>query len=223
MTLIADYFDLSAVFKTLLKQINRNAIEVDATVFGDAIAEKADWSPLKIGGANYAAYILDEKKGALVLKSAPTTMYMMIIPFIMATLLSIVSEQTENPLWMVGSAFMVFLGFSGISEAQKKIVIDKKRGLCWRGKSAKTPSKNQMPLNSAYAIQLLKEKCTSSSSGSSTRRHTYFAYELNFILNTSQRIHIIDTGDYAVAKQQAEKVAEYLGVPLWDSTLGEVK
>ena len=66
-------------------------------------------------------------------------------------------------------------------------------------------------LEEIYAIQLLKEYCRGDKS-------SYYSYELNLVLEDASRINVVDHGKLNLIRSDAEKLAAFLDIPLWDAT-----
>jgi hypothetical protein len=57
---------------------------------------------------------------------------------------------------------------------------------------------------------LISEHCSGSKS-------SYTSYELNLVLEDSRRINLVDHGNRKKLIADAQIVAEFLGVPLWNA------
>ena len=51
------------------------------------------------------------------------------------------------------------------------------------------------------------------------RMDTYIGFELNLVLNSSERINVTDHGNLQKTRKDARKLAEFLNVSMWDTTL----
>ena len=65
-------------------------------------------------------------------------------------------------------------------------------------------------LKDIYALQIVREYCKGNKS-------SYYSYELNLVLNNGERINLVDHGNYVKLLEDAKKLSEFLGRPLWDS------
>jgi hypothetical protein len=68
-------------------------------------------------------------------------------------------------------------------------------------------------LGEIHALQLISEHCTSDNS-------SYYSYELNLVLADGRRINVVDHGNRATLYSDADSLAAFLGVPIWDATAG---
>jgi len=77
-------------------------------------------------------------------------------------------------------------------------------------------------LRGIYAIQLLGENVSTSGAfapqGLSHLRHRYFykSYELNLVNRRGGRLNLIDHADLAGLRRDADQLAWFLDIPLWD-------
>jgi hypothetical protein len=128
-----------------------------------------------------------------------------------------------NPKELI--AILVGIVFAAIGGAlfnfgTKPIVFDKHSGHFWKGR--KSPDqvmnidsiKSLAPLHDIYALQLISEFCRGSGKNSSS----YYSYELNLILNDSERINVVDHGKHAKIREDGQTLARFLNKPLWDAT-----
>ena len=42
------------------------------------------------------------------------------------------------------------------------------------------------------------------------------SYELNLVLQDGERLNVVDHGSFDVLREDAAKLGEFLGVPVWD-------
>ena len=64
-------------------------------------------------------------------------------------------------------------------------------------------------LENIRAIQLVREYI-------SGNRSSYYSYGLNLVCSISDRINIIDHGSLRAIREDAEVLANYLSLPVWD-------
>ena len=60
------------------------------------------------------------------------------------------------------------------------------------------------------AIQLVREYIRGN-------RNSYYSYELNLVCSSGDRINIVDHGSLRAIREDAEMLANYLSVPVWDA------
>ena len=65
-------------------------------------------------------------------------------------------------------------------------------------------------LKSIRAIQLVREYV-------SGNKNSYYSYELNLVCSSGDRINIVDHGSLRAIREDAELLANYLSLPVWDA------
>ena len=68
-----------------------------------------------------------------------------------------------------------------------------------------------LSLDTVYALQLIREYVKGSESN-------YYSYELNLVLRDGQRLNVVDHGDGRRLRRDAERLAQFLGVRVWDGS-----
>lgn len=195
----------------------------------DEIANKTGWFPANSGGTNMGTHKLKSvsttrvefrMRGIVVL----FPMLFMIAGIGTAFLLSFKALQIKLfILMLIGIPFgLIFFlaGFFVLLSWLKPRVFDKITGCYWKGwkkpEDIYNKENNQSGfLNSIHAIQLLREQC-SSSSGSDTST-SYYSYEINLVFKDAERLNIVDHGKVDIIRKDANKLANFIGVPLWDA------
>lgn len=210
------------------------ASPVDNSIMEDPVAQKTSWGPAKSGGTNVGTNVLRETSpDRMEFKARISAMifpglFMGVGIFIIVATIQQGIQKSETLSLVVGPiiGLIFFLaGFFIMRSWMTPRVFDKGRRLYWKGRRAPDSGTHQeiknkrtfCQLKEIYAIQLISERCHSSSS-SSSRRRTYYSYELNLVLNDGNRINVVDHGNRKLIRSDAAKLAEFLGVPLWDRT-----
>jgi hypothetical protein len=200
---------------------------VDPAQFGDELATSIAWSPLKAGGASlcthrlvsadsdrcvfratwrarafYLVFLLVGVGGLIVFGPVHTYLEGLgpfrLVPFLIGLVL------------VIAGGTMFYLG-------TQPLTFDKKRGTYWTGRSEPAPqkrtaaAKENVALERIHAIQLLVERVRGNSS-------TYDSYELNLVLDDGSRVNLLDHSGLRQLRQDAEGLAHFLGVPVWDGT-----
>ncbi len=213
--------------KTFENAIKQAAASVDTEIFNHPIAQQTDWHPLRGGGANFQTHRLDSSNpDKLVFKATiGAKLFSGLFAFIGFFGLTI-------PLYIFVTGgmkdwsllfFALFFGgiFLGIGLlmlylfAQPR-VFDTFYGYYFKGWKRPNDSlsrdKNKTTnLNQVEAIQVLRERVRSKNS-------SYYSYEINLVLDDASRINITDHGKHQAIIQDAETLAQALGVPLWDGS-----
>ena len=142
--------------------------------------------------------------------------------------------------------FLVLLGILlttamiwALIRSRTRFVLDKQHGALWKGKhkllaehsrSGQDGDLTRVPLDQVYAVQIISEYVEPSRSLSSLlntdegtadverdrARQSFYSHELNLVLRTGERITVTDHANDEILQQQAQTVATFLGVPLWN-------
>ena len=49
-------------------------------------------------------------------------------------------------------------------------------------------------------------------------KSAYYSYEMNLVLNDGKRLNVVDHGNQAKLREDAQTLATFLNVPVWDAT-----
>ncbi len=93
----------------------------------------------------------------------------------------------------------------------KPIVFDKTTGVYWKGWKQSWAEKfgNSVSLKDIYALQIIPKEITY------RKRGSIELFELNLILKNKKRLRVIDHENLKNLSLDADKLARFLGVPLW--------
>ena len=203
--------------------------KVDASGFDDSLAMTIDWTPAKVGGTNITThglvkvdsnrYEIQAFKKALLFPQM-----FMAIGVITAVGLGVAGLNGEKILLYAGVPFgmiFVIVGYLLYRSWKTPRVFDRNSGYYWRGAAAANPNEitamaEHCLLKDIYAIQLVAEYCTSS--GGDTGTVSFYSFELNLVLSDKTRINVVDHDKREMIQSNAEELAEFLKVPLWDAT-----
>lgn len=211
-----------------LKEIVGSIERFDPSRFNDPIAEQTGWGPVKNGGTNFRTHRLS-KTGEWQIQFKITIGAILFCGIFIASGIGIIGLAVLSEVkgeWYMRLLILLFgLVFGGIGAGMlykytTPIIFDKQSGVFWKGR--RSPSQLDNPgkikesvwLSNIHALQIISEYCSSSSSRGGS---SYRSYELNLVLDDAKRINVIDHGNYARLRKDAESLAEFLGVPLWDS------
>jgi len=220
--------------KNLVNQLSIEAVPFDPSAFNDDLAKRVSWTPVKRGGANFRTHklVIEEP---FVAKFKTTVGHL-----IFGLIFMIIGVGVTG--WMVYSmygdinfdglgsltrlAMPLFFGgifaLSGIAtifSALSPIRFDKQTGDFRKGRRAANAmgphemeaSSGYAKLNSIHALQLIKEYCRKKDS-------SYYSYELNLVLESGQRINVVDHGNLNRIRDDAQTLSQFLGIPVWDAT-----
>jgi hypothetical protein len=208
-----------------LKQLTVEPVPFDPSSLGDEIAMKTSWSPVKGGGANFQTHHLVEIDPHRTEFRASRGMVLfgglfMVIGLGALTIM-VLANQEAPALTMIFPVLigLVFAGIGGgiLYFGLAPIVFDKRRGEYWKGRVAPYEASNRdgikhyAKLEGVRALQIISERCQSKNS-------SYYSYELNLVLEDGSRKNVIDHGNLERLRADAEKLAAFLGKPVWDAT-----
>jgi len=220
------------MFKTWLQKLNsavNNPAPFDPAKFGDSVASKIAWTPVKSGGANFRTQKLVKVSPYRIEFRASVEAKFFYSGFLLLGLGAIIGFSCSNfsggtfsfnpktimPLVM-GAVFCAIGGLM-LYFGTMPMVFDKMRGCFWKGRQPpgemidKTALKHYSEFSRIYALQIISELCQGKSN--------YYSYELNLVLDDGQRINIADHGNLQKLREDAKTLSEFLGKPLWDATI----
>lgn len=226
------------MFKAIQKikdaiQKSNARFEIDPAVFNDPLALQTEWSPASPGGSNFKTHKLHEVDGQRMEFRA--TMGMKLFAGLFLVIGLGVMAIAPWRLWISGEPFakdmlfllifgLLFAGVGGfmLYSALTPTVFDKGHGYFCKNRRKPEHTftvvdiKNHVPLTRIHALQLITERVTSNSSrgGSST----YKSHELNLVLDDGTRLNVVDHGCVTTIRADAQRLATFLGKPLWDAT-----
>ncbi|MEM8887127.1 MAG: hypothetical protein AAGD28_04000 [Bacteroidota bacterium] len=218
------------MFKKLKKwaeSIQAMQPQFDPSIFNDPIASQTEWGPLKGGGSNFKTHILKDEGPMKMAFRATTGMILFSAVFFCVGAGLLIGFggykfYTQAPFeWMD-----LFLGLFGLVFASvgaflyfsstQPIIFDKGHGYFYKGRkntdrnSDKPKVKHLEKLENIHALQLIEEYNSSSDS-------SYYSYEINLILKDAKRINVIDHGNLFQVREDANTLAAFLKVPVWDA------
>ena len=194
---------------------------LDVYQFDDDIAATTAWCPLQGGGTNFCTHrLVEQAPERLVFKASGLSL---LIPSIFGfvAIACLFSFFFVNDAEAFASVIPVGLAFLLVSLLLfyvliKPIVFDKCSGLYWKGRTRHglPPKPGELKqsalLSEVHAIQLIPEWVRGS-------ENSYYSYELNLILRDCQRLNVVDHGSRRRIREDAEFLAQFLGVPVWDA------
>lgn len=210
-----------------LKNLGTRGPAFDPARFNDPIAMQTEWRPLRSGGSNFKTHKLVEVNYHRLEFKATVFARIFCMIFLLVGLAVFFffglktidwqefSVQIEDIFPLIFGLIFAIVGGVLLYFSTKPIVFDKTYGYYWKGR--KEPSqtydqsvkKTSAPLSDIHALQIISERVSSSKS-------TYYSYELNLILHDGSRLNVIDHGKLSSIREDAQKLASFLGVPVWD-------
>jgi len=214
-----------------LKKMQKPA-ERPAVAASDPVAAATEWTPLKAGGANFQTHRLEVVSAQyLRFKASLGALLFYGLFFLIGTgmLTGFSVHHTLAGTWELSVDIvlpllmgLVFASVGGglLYWGTKPIQFDKQTGYFWKGRTSPSDVFNVEELSCAarltdiHAIQLLREYVQGQKGGG------YYSYEMNLILKDSHRLNVVDHGKLEKARADAQQLADFLHVPLWDATQG---
>lgn len=222
------------MFEKLLKKLQamgKPPVVFDPARFNDSLALLTEWSPLRSGGTSFRSHKLATLHADRLEFQAATgaklfCMFFALVGIIMpcgflaTTFLNREFAADLGPVIIVpvlmGLIFMS-VGVGMYYYGTAPIVFDKFRGCFWKGKKAPnevldiSTLKNACKLEDIHALQLISEYVRGNKSA-------YYSYEMNLVLNDGKRLNVVDHGNQAKLREDAQTLAAFLNVPVWDAT-----
>lgn len=213
-----------------LKNLNNRGAAFDPSSFNDPVAMQTEWKPLKGGGSNLKTHKLVEVNYHRLEFQATIFARIFFIIFIIIGIGVVlffsmnvidwndISVSFELIIPIVFGSIFTLVGSIMLYMGTAPIVFDKTNGYFWKGRKEPVQTYDQSmkklsaPLSDIHALQIISEHVSSSKS-------SYFSYELNLILRDGNRINVIDHGKLESVRTDAQRLATFLGLPVWDSLL----
>ena len=206
-----------------------NRMTFDPSRFDDPLATQIRWTPIKGGGSNFRTHkYYSEGANQAGFKATLGAMLFSGI-FMLAGLgisigvpfgmvqdgESLISLQTlfivVFGLIFFGAGFFMFRSYS------KPVVFDKMVGYFWKGWDKPERYKNNqnikrsIKIGDIHALQIVSEYIRGD-------KKSYYSYELNLVTRDGERHNVIDHGDRTDMIADANKLSDFLGIPVWDAS-----
>ena len=212
-----------------LKGLTRSASPFDPSQLGDPIALQTAWSPAKSGGANFRTHkLVETNRGRMEFRPSIFAYLFYSIFFLIGLGLVIgfsvsqfssgeFSFKMETVMPMLIGVVFAAVGGAMLYFGTKPIVFDGHKKFFWKGRvnpdhvANRSTIKDFASFKDIHALQLISEYCRGNKS-------SYYSYELNLVLQNGSRINVVDHGSRSKLRADAEKLASFLGKPVWDAT-----
>lgn len=180
----------------------------------DEVAQRTEWTPYKSGGASFKTVDLEQNNDGKILIKASKELYLFIafftLIFLIYSVIFVIADTEKKymlmPMRVILTIIMTVAAVFIIRLLVNVKCFDVEMGKYYIGKYEK--SKYIIDFNEIYAIQIIREY-----TGGKNR---YYSYEINMVLNTGNRYNIMDHGNLNKIKENAQTIADILGVKLWD-------
>ena len=186
-----------------------------------------EWTPLKRGGANFTTrrfVHVDVHTVSFKPTKGAIAFYLLFLLIGLGALAGGVATTISDSGFDISfkTIFLTLFGliFAGVGglmfrSGTRPVVFDKRRDYFWKGR--KDPGEywntDEIPdfahLNDLLGLQLIGEHVKSDKS-------SYISYELNLVFKDGSRINVADHGKLERLADDAEELAEFLGVPILD-------
>jgi len=214
------------MFKKIIEALrSRVKPAFDPAVLNDSIAMLTEWTPMARGGANFKTHKLVQVYSNRYEFRTGAGMKILSAVFALAGLGVMIFaggasiNQKDFPVTV--GVFMTLFGLifviTGIGiyrAASIPRVFDKDSGYYWKGRTdpnlmLNREYQNCVRLPDIHAVQIIPEWVRSNKS-------SYTSYELNLVLKDGKRLNVIDHGNVKALRADAETIAGFLQVPVWD-------
>lgn len=205
---------------------------IDSTIFGDERAMHVSWTPVKRGGSSFRTHKLVQVQNNRIEFKATLWVYIFSLSFafggVAFAFFWVFKENSGNIFYtdfgsympIIISTLLIIVGLSMAIAYNKPRVFDKytnsfTKGWVNKGKDYtryNAKKNNAIGLYEIIALQIVPERVQSSKS-------SFLSYELNLMLKDYSRINVIDHGNLKKLEKDAERLADFLGVLVWNGCL----
>ena len=210
---------------------------VNTNQFNDPVAATTDWTPLAGGGASFCSHrLVQARPGRMVFR--PTRgakefagIFLAVGALVLAAMVCSIGRESWGLLAVLFLAGLAFLAMGALVlwKLGRPATFDLLLGFYWKGRSLPNPPPGDVlwtqsvRLDDVHALQIVSDELqaespSESSPGRSDRgKRSYRSYELNLILTDATRVNVIDHGSHDQLRADAQTLAAFLNVPLWDA------
>jgi len=187
---------------------------IDPAAFNDPVALTTAWTPLNHGGNQYKTHRLIqispervEFRGTyrVLLNNILKVLILIVVTLFAFGFTSVILKSAWSPAVLLVGAGLIYSATKSTSQDLVPVIFDKNAGLFWYG----ADTSKGLPLDEIHAIQLLDERIRRD-------RASFRSYELNLIHKNGQRTLVVDHGKLNEVRDQAARLAIFLGVPVWN-------
>jgi hypothetical protein len=211
-----------------LQKLTREPQTADPSRFDDPLALQTSWKPAKGGGTNFRTHRLVVVSTQRLEFRSSLGGKLFCLVFLLTGLGILIGFPAYRiihgtSLLNFETAFLVMFGlvFSTVGGLMLYFftmpsVFDKRWEYFCKGRKNpemvydKRRLKHYAKLDDIHALQLISEYCRGDKS-------SYYSYELNLVLEDGSRINVVDHGDKKKLQADANTLADFLTVPVWDA------
>jgi hypothetical protein len=170
----------------------------------DPIAAKTQWTPLMPGGANFITdHLFEEAPSRFVFR--PTTSLRL---FGLAFLLVGLGCIAAGPLAHIPFMIVFGLPFVGVGVA---VLAHRTSVFDGPSRSYVSKKKQVVPFTSIHALQIVEETVSGSDDPD------FHSYELNLVLQSGERINVVDHIGIEEIRKDAQILSTLTGCKVWDA------
>jgi hypothetical protein len=203
---------------------NQNAFS--PAQFNDPIAMQTGWMRASMGGGNFRTFKYVQVNPYRVEFKTTLGAVLFALTFallgtgviiLVASFADLSSPGLETIVPVLLGFIFACLGGYMLYRQMLPIVFDKREGLFWRKRKPTTAisfndsTDNCVRLDFIHALQIIAEFVNGKNGG-------YFSFELNLVLKNGKRINLIDHSKKEMIDRDAQRLADFLKIPLWDAT-----
>lgn len=214
--------------KKILKKVSEWKPSFDPSKFNDDVALKTEWSPLKGGGTNFKTHkLVAIDYNRVEFKATIGAKLFSLIFFTVGLAVPVIfwinDIQANGGILDSGFLFIVLFGLLFMTAGgwmfysfAKPVIFDKTKGMYWKDWKApkrylaKVDEDDSSRISNIYSLQIIPELVRSDNK-------SYVSYELNLVLKDGSRMNVVDHGDPLQLLEDAQKLSDFLGVPVWDA------
>lgn len=212
---------LQEKFEQATKQAEAYNRRLEET-FRDPLATRASWKPVKRGGSSGRSRTLKQVSPTrLEFKVAPFTLILVGLAVAVGGLVVLTGFLAAGAIaWnqvVIGIPLAAAGVFFGL-RLTRPAVLDRQAGLCWVGRNAPASlaaareQANAAALSDVGAVQVIAEDVRTE------RGRTFRSFEINLVLHDGSRLNLVDHAKQGVIKADAQRVGDFLKVPVWDAS-----
>lgn len=201
----------------------------DPSRFDDPLATSVRWTPIKRGGSNFRThkYFSADANQVGFKATVGAKLFSGIFMTVgLGVAVGLPIQRFLGPdlffaletLFFIGFGLIFFgAGFFMFRSYSKPVMFDKMVGYFWKGWTKPDRYRSDkrvvgsVRIDDIHALQIVSEYIRGDKS-------SYYSYELNIVTRDGKRHNIIDHGDREDMLSDAEKLSDFLGVPVWDAT-----
>lgn len=210
------------MFETLIRTVThlvRNVERFDPASLNDPVALKTAWRPAKRGGTNFRTHrLVPDGMQRIVFRPTPAS-WLFAAAFVgsgplMAALFYL---KYPFPLGNIPPTMLLVIAGCGVFSLIGVYFAARNLGTMeFDGVRRVYAARGlRAGFDNIHALQIVSEYCGGGSG--SVRTRSFVSYELNLVLKNGERINLCDHGNIVRLREDAARLAEFLGRPLWDA------